>query len=157
MRMNLTASNKIHVRVLLAADVVASVEIQPRVRPPLGRIFAGKQASSLLNAVPRLFALCAAAQQTALLTAIETARDEVITLAKKQHRIALIVTERIMDLARGLFAGHLTLEVASAAAIRSLMSELSALVRSAQRASCPPSTGSNSADRGGAGRAGRTE
>ncbi|MHC2189387.1 hypothetical protein LPJ38_37250 [Bradyrhizobium daqingense] len=81
--MNLTASNKIHVRVLLAADVVASVEIQPRVRPPLGRIFAGKQASSLLNAVPRLFALCAAAQQTALLTAIETARDEVITLAKK--------------------------------------------------------------------------
>jgi hypothetical protein len=62
-----------------------------------------------------------------------------------------------MDLARGLFAGHLTLEVASAAAIRSLMSELSALVRSAQRASCPPSTGSNSADRGGAGRAGRTE
>ncbi|APO50348.1 hypothetical protein BD122_08896 [Bradyrhizobium diazoefficiens] len=43
-----------------------------------------------------------------------------------------------MDLARGLFAGHLTLEVASAAAIRSLMSELSALVRSAQRASCPP-------------------
>lgn len=42
-----------------------------------------------------------------------------------------------MDLARGLFAGHLTLEVASAAAIRSLMSELSALVRSAQRASCP--------------------
>ncbi|OPY94621.1 hypothetical protein A5906_12645 [Bradyrhizobium sacchari] len=125
--MNLTARNKIDVRVLLAADVVASVEILPRVRPPLARVFAGKPATSLLNVLPRLFALCAAAQQTALLSAIETARDEVITRATKQHRIALIVTERITDLARGLFVGHLTQDVASAAAIRSLRSELSAL------------------------------
>ncbi|MDA9443309.1 hypothetical protein XH98_30310 [Bradyrhizobium sp. CCBAU 51745] len=136
--MMVAARNKIHVRVLLAADVVASVEILPRVRPPLARIFAGKPASSLLNVVPRLFALCAAAQQTALLTAIEAARDEVITLATKQHRIALIVTERIVDLVRGLFVGHLTRDVASAAAIGSLMSELSALVRSEQPAWGPP-------------------
>ncbi|MBB4258208.1 hypothetical protein [Bradyrhizobium sp. CIR3A] len=130
--MSLAARNKIDVTVSLAADVVAAVEILPRVRPPLPRLFAGKQASSLLNVLPRLFALCAAAQQTALLSAIETARDEVITRTTKQHRIALIVTERIADLLRGIFVGHLTQDIASAAAIRSLMRGMSALVGCAQ-------------------------
>ncbi|RXH38054.1 hypothetical protein XH99_02000 [Bradyrhizobium nanningense] len=132
--MSPAVGNKIHVRVLLAANVVASVEILPRVRPPLARMFTGKEPSAVLNVMPRLFALCAAAQQTALVSAIETARDEVTALATQQHRIALIVIERIVDLARGLFVGHLTLNVASAAAIRSLMSELSAFGRSAQTA-----------------------
>ncbi|WP_439365821.1 hypothetical protein ACNJYD_07820 [Bradyrhizobium sp. DASA03005] len=132
--MSLVARNKIDVRVLLAADVVASVEILPRVRPPLARMFAGKEPSTVLNVLPRLFALCVAAQQTAFLSAIETARDEVITRATRRQRIALIVTERIAELARSLFVGHLTLDVASAVTIRSLMSELSAFVRSAQPA-----------------------
>ncbi|WGD51358.1 hypothetical protein QA641_38795 [Bradyrhizobium sp. CB1650] len=130
--MSLAARSKIDVTVSLAADVVAAVEILPRVRPPLARMFAGKQASSLLNVLPRLFALCAAAQQTALLSAIETARDEAITRTAKQHRIALIVTERIAELLRGLFVGHLTQDIASAAAIRFLRREMSALVGSAQ-------------------------
>ncbi|WP_439360193.1 hypothetical protein [Bradyrhizobium sp. DASA03007] len=132
--MSLAARNKIDVTVSLAADVVAAVEILPRVRPPLARLFAGKQASSLLNVLPRLFALCAAAQQTALLSAIETARDEAITRTTKQHRIALVVTERIAELLRGLFVGHLTQDIASARAIRSLMRGMSALVGSAQPA-----------------------
>ncbi|MDA9424361.1 hypothetical protein [Bradyrhizobium sp. CCBAU 53380] len=136
--MSLVARNKIDVHVLLAADVVASVEIQPRVRPPLARVFAGSEPSAVLNVLPRLFALCVAAQQTALVSAIETARDEVISRATKRQRIALIVTERIADLARGLFVGHLTLDVASAAGIRSLVSELSAFVRSAQPAWSSP-------------------
>ncbi|WP_018319638.1 hypothetical protein [Bradyrhizobium sp. WSM2793] len=132
--MSLAARNKIDVTVSLATDVVAAVEILPRVRPPLTQLFAGKQASSLLNVLPRLFALCAAAQQTALLSAIEMARDEAITRATEQHRIALIVTERIAELLRGLFVGHLTQDVASAAVIRSLMRGMSALVGCAQPA-----------------------
>ncbi|UWU76143.1 hypothetical protein N2603_40630 [Bradyrhizobium huanghuaihaiense] len=130
--MSFVARSKIDVTVSLAADVVAAVEILPRVRPPLARLFAGKLASSLLNVLPRLFALCAAAQQTALLSAIETARDEAITSTTKQHRIELIVTERIAELLRSLFVGHLTQDIASAAAIRFLRREMSALVGTAQ-------------------------
>lgn len=130
--MSLAAGNKIDVTVSLAADIVAAIEILPRVRPPLARLFAGKQVSSLLKVLPRLFALCAAAQQTALLSAVETARDEVITRTTKQSRITLIVIERIADLLRALFVGHLTQDIASAAAIRSLMRAMSALLGSAQ-------------------------
>ncbi|WP_407193344.1 hypothetical protein [Bradyrhizobium sp. STM 3566] len=130
--MSLAAGNKIDVTVSLASDVVAAIEILPRVRPPLARLFAGKQASSLLNVLPRLFALCAAAQQIALLSAVETARDEAITRATKQRRIALIVIERIADLLRGLFVGHLAQDIAGAAAIRSLMRGMSALLGCAQ-------------------------
>ncbi|WFU71613.1 hypothetical protein [Bradyrhizobium sp. CB2312] len=129
--MSLAAGSKIDVTVSLAADVVAAIEILPRVRPPLARLFAGKQVSSLLKVLPRLFALCAAAQQTALLSAVETARDEVITRTTKQRRITLVVIERIADLLRALFVGHLTQDIASAAAIRSLMRAMSALLGSA--------------------------
>ncbi|MGY4627439.1 hypothetical protein [Bradyrhizobium sp. USDA 4486] len=129
--MSLAASNKIVITVSLAADVVAAIEILPRVRPPLARLFAGKQASSLLKLLPRLFALCAATQQIALLSAVETAREEVITRTTKQRRIALIVIERVADLLRGLLVGHLAQDIAGAAEIRSLVRGMSALLGSA--------------------------
>ncbi|MHC2432967.1 hypothetical protein [Bradyrhizobium sp. USDA 4451] len=135
--MSFAVRNKIDVSVWLAADVIAAVEIMPRVRPPLARLFAGKPASLLLRQIPRLFALCAVAQQTALLSAIETARDEAISPTTRQHRVALVVAERIAELLRGLFVGHLARDTASAAAIRSVMQGMSALIGSGQPA-CGP-------------------
>ncbi|MBB4382553.1 hypothetical protein [Bradyrhizobium sp. SBR1B] len=132
--MSLVDRNKIHIRVFLTANVIASIQILPRVRPPLARVFAGREPSAVIDVLPRLFALCVAAQQTALVSAIETARDEVTPLAIQQHRITLLVIERLVDLVRGLFVGHLTLNVAVATAIRSLISDLSALGGSTQPA-----------------------
>ncbi|MVT70530.1 hypothetical protein GPL21_36255 [Bradyrhizobium pachyrhizi] len=132
--MSFAIRNKIDVTVWLAADVIAAVEILPRARPLLARLFAGRPASSLLKHIPRLFALCAVAQQTALLSAIETARDEAITRTTKQHRIALVVAERIAELLRGLLVGHLSQDIAGAAAIRSVMQGVSALIGSGQPA-----------------------
>ncbi|QIG97784.1 hypothetical protein [Bradyrhizobium sp. 6(2017)] len=130
--MSLASRNKIDVTVSIAADVIAAVEIVPRARPPLAWLFAGKQASSVLEGLPRLFALCAAAQQSALLAAIEAAREEEIILATKQHRITLVVAERIAELLRGLFVGHLTPNVGSAAAVRSVMHGISVFIGSEQ-------------------------
>ncbi|WP_420969377.1 hypothetical protein [Bradyrhizobium sp. B120] len=132
--MSFTARNKIEVTVSLAADAIAAVEILPRVRPPLARLFVGKPTLSLLKALPRLFALCAAAQQTALLSAVEAARDQEIIRSTKQRRITLVVAERIAELLRSLFVGHLMPNIANAAAIRCLMQGMSVLVGSAQPA-----------------------
>ncbi|MTV19090.1 MULTISPECIES: nickel-dependent hydrogenase large subunit [Bradyrhizobium] len=129
--MSLVARNKIDVTISLAADVIAAVEIRPRVRPPLARLFAGKPASALLKALPQLFTVCAAAQQTALLSAIEAARDEKIILGTTQRRMILVVAERISELLRGLLVG-LPAPNVSAAAIRSLIRGLSMLVGSAR-------------------------
>ncbi|MGY4567895.1 MULTISPECIES: hypothetical protein [Bradyrhizobium] len=131
--MTLFARNKIDVTILLAADVIAAVEILPRARPPLARLFTGRPASSLFEALPRLFTLCAAAQQAALQSATEAARDEEIVLATKQRRIMLVVAERIAELLRSLFVGHHT-PSSTASAIRSLIQGLSALVGSARPA-----------------------
>ncbi|MGY3443068.1 hypothetical protein [Bradyrhizobium sp. USDA 4473] len=131
--MSLIARNKIDITISLAADVIAAVEILPRARPPLARWFAGKPPSSLLRALPQLFTLCAAAQQTALLSAIEAARDQEIILPTKQRRMILVVAERISELLRALFVGQPMPNV-SAAAIRSLIRGLSVLVGSAQPA-----------------------
>ncbi|XSC42892.1 hypothetical protein ACF1BQ_032605 [Bradyrhizobium sp. RDT10] len=119
--MSLAVRNQIDVTVSLAGDAIAAVEILPRARPPLARLFAGKPAASLLNVLPRIFSLCAAAHQVAFLSAIEAVRGENISLATRQHRIAMVVAERLAELLRGLFVGHFALDTTSAAAIRALM------------------------------------
>ncbi|MCA6116803.1 nickel-dependent hydrogenase large subunit [Bradyrhizobium sp. WSM 1738] len=130
--MSLAVRNQIDVTVSLAGDAIAAVEILPRVRPPLGRLFAGQPAASLLNVLPRIFSLCAAAHQVAFLSAIEAARGETISLATRQHRIVMVVAERLAELLRGLFVGHCALDTTSAAAIRALMEGVSALLSSAE-------------------------
>ncbi|NOJ44842.1 nickel-dependent hydrogenase large subunit [Bradyrhizobium archetypum] len=130
--MSLAIRNQIDVTVSLAGDAIAAVEILPRARPPLGRLFAGKPPASLLNVLPRIFSLCAAAHQVAFLSAIEAARGEGISLATRQHRIAMVVAERLAELLRGLFVGHFPLDATSAAAIRALMQGVSALLSSAE-------------------------
>ncbi|WP_027583445.1 nickel-dependent hydrogenase large subunit [Bradyrhizobium sp. Ai1a-2] len=126
--MSLAFRNEIDVTVSLAGGAIAAVEIQPRARPPLARLFAGKPAASLLDVLPRLFSLCAAAHQVAFLSSVEAARGEHVSLATRRHRVTLVVAERLTELLRGLFVWHLALDTASAAAIRAGMRAASVLV-----------------------------
>ncbi|OKO77062.1 nickel-dependent hydrogenase large subunit [Bradyrhizobium sp. NAS96.2] len=135
--MSHAVSNGIEVTVSLAGDKIATVEILPPVRPPLARLFAGRPASSLLNALPRLFSLCAAAHQVAFQSAIEAARGVGISLATRQHRTTRVVAERLAELLRGLFVAHFAKDATSAGAIRVLMQDVSALVGSVE-AGCGP-------------------
>ncbi|WP_349643837.1 nickel-dependent hydrogenase large subunit [Bradyrhizobium sp. LMTR 3] len=82
--------------------------------------------------LPRIFSLCAAAHQVAFLSAIEAARGETISLATRQHRIVMVVVERLAELLRDLFVGHFALDTTSAAAIRALMEGVSELLSSAE-------------------------
>ncbi len=125
--MNLAFRNEIDVTVALADGVVAAVEILPRARPPLTRLFAGKPASSLLTVLPRLFSLCSTAHQVAFLSAVEAARGEEASLETKQRRMAAVIAERLIELVRGLFLGRLALDQASAAAVRDLTHAAAAL------------------------------
>ncbi|KRR02254.1 hypothetical protein CQ12_18725 [Bradyrhizobium jicamae] len=125
--MSLSFRNEIDVTVSLAGGAIAAVEIRPRARPPLARLFAGKSAASLLNVLPRLFSLCAAAHQVSFLSAVAVARGHDGSLATRRHRIILVVIERLTELLRGLFFEYLAEDIASAAAIRAAMRAASAL------------------------------
>ncbi|WGR93614.1 MULTISPECIES: nickel-dependent hydrogenase large subunit [unclassified Bradyrhizobium] len=129
--MSAAARNQIDITLSLSGDTIAAVEVLPRGRLELAPLFSGKPTVSLLNALPRLFSLCAIAHQVAFLSAVEAARGEDINLATRQHRIVLVVAERLAELLRGLFVGHLALDFASMAAIRALMQDASVLVGSA--------------------------
>ncbi|TWB89364.1 nickel-dependent hydrogenase [Bradyrhizobium macuxiense] len=130
--MSLAIRNQMQVTVSLADDAIGAVEILPRVQPPLARLFAGKPASSLLNVLPRLFSLCAAAHQVAFLSAIGAARGAGLNLATRQHRMTLVVAERLAELLRGLFVAHLAQDPTSADAIRALIQDVLVLVGSAK-------------------------
>jgi len=129
--MSAAAHNQIDITLSLSGDTIAAVEVLPRARLALAGLFSGKPTVSLLNALPRLFSLCATAHQVAFLSAVEAARGEDINLATRQHRIIVVVAERLAELLRGLFVGHLALDFASTAAIRALMQDASVLVGSA--------------------------
>ncbi len=130
--MSLAARNQIDVTVQLAGNVIAAIEIRPRARPPLSRLFAGESPASLLNVLPRISSSCATAHQVAFLSASEAARGEEISVATRQHRIALIVAEWVAELLRSLFVRHFALDTASAAAIRALMGAVSMLLGSTE-------------------------
>lgn len=120
--MNFAFRNEIDVTVAVAADgTVVAVEIVPRARPALTRLFAGKPAASLLAALPRLFSLCSMAHQVAYLSAVEAARYEQADPGIRRRRIAAIIRERFTDLLRGLFVGRFALDSDSADALREIM------------------------------------
>jgi coenzyme F420-reducing hydrogenase alpha subunit len=119
--MTIAFRNRIDVAVSLAAGSIAAVEILPRTRPPLERLFAGKPASSLLAALPRLFSLCSGAHQVAFLSAIESARGQEASEEVKYWRIVAVLAERLAELLRGLVLGPLALEGVSTEAARSVM------------------------------------
>ncbi|AMA60246.1 nickel-dependent hydrogenase large subunit [Bradyrhizobium sp. CCGE-LA001] len=119
--------SQIHVTACIVGKTIVAVEILPRVRPPVGRLFAGQPAVSLLNVLPRLFAWCAAAHQVALLSAIDAARGEETRLATRADRTTHVIVERLIDLLRGLLIGHHALNTSGATAIRALIQDLSLL------------------------------
>ncbi|WP_315754987.1 MULTISPECIES: nickel-dependent hydrogenase large subunit [unclassified Bradyrhizobium] len=100
--MTLGFRNRIDVTLSVADRRITGVDIQPRTRPPLGRLFAGKPAEMLLAALPRLFSLCAGAHQVALLSALEAARGEEATPSTRHRRIQTVLAERFAELMRGL-------------------------------------------------------
>jgi hypothetical protein len=119
--MSLAFRNEIDITVWLAGGRIADIAIMPRSRPPLTRLFAGKPASSLLSVLPRLFSLCSVAHQVAFLSAVEAARDEDTAAETMRRRVTAVIAERLTELLRGLFVGRLTLDGASAAAVRAMM------------------------------------
>ena len=125
--MSIAFRNEIDVTVSVARGAVAGVEILPRSRPPLSRLFVGKEATSLLSVLPRLFSLCAVAHQVAFLSALEAARGVEASVATRQHRIASVIAERLTELLRGLYVGHLDLDQRSVAALRMMMQAIPVL------------------------------
>ncbi|MCP3392448.1 nickel-dependent hydrogenase large subunit [Bradyrhizobium sp. CCGB12] len=123
-----TVGSRLDITVSLVGDTVAAVEILPRVQPPVGRLFAGKPAVSLLHALPRFFSLCAVAHQVAFTSAIEAARGEETRFVTKAHRITQVVAERLTELLRGLFIRHLALDTNGSAAMPALIKDISVLV-----------------------------
>ncbi|SFI17117.1 nickel-dependent hydrogenase large subunit [Bradyrhizobium sp. cf659] len=119
--MSLSFRNEIDIMVLLHGATIADVAIQPRSRPPLTRLFAGKPAESLLSVLPRLFSLCSVAHQVAFLSAVEAARGEKLSAATSQRRVTAVIAERLTELLRSLFIGRLALDDARAAAVRTMM------------------------------------
>ncbi|MBB4371731.1 hypothetical protein GGD63_004532 [Bradyrhizobium sp. cir1] len=119
--MNLAFRNEIAITVLLSGGAIADVKVEPRSRPPLTRLFAGKQAASLLAVLPRLFSLCSAAHQVAYLSAVEAARGEDAALTTVRRRVTAVIAERLTELLRSLFIGRLPLDGARAASVRAMM------------------------------------
>lgn len=119
--MTLAFRNEIDITVWLAGGTITDVAVQPRSRPPLTRLFAGKPAESLLPVLPRLFSLCSVAHQVAFLSAIEAAQGQQATQATARSRVTAVVVERLTELLRSLFIGRLALDGASAAAVRAMM------------------------------------
>ncbi|MGJ5201949.1 nickel-dependent hydrogenase large subunit [Bradyrhizobium sp. HKCCYLR20261] len=106
--MTLAFRNRIDVTLSVADGRITRVEIQPRTRPPVGRLGAGRPVEVLLAALPRLFSLCATAHQVALLTAIEAARGQPAAPLTRHRRIKAVLTERVAELLRGLLLGPLS-------------------------------------------------
>ncbi len=119
--MSVAFRNEIDVTVSLTGGAIAAVEILPRVRPPLMRLFAGKPVDTLLGVLPRIFSLCSGAHQVAFLSAAEAARDRRTGADTARRRVTAVLAERLAELLRGLFVGRLVLDEASAAAVREMM------------------------------------
>ncbi|GMO96751.1 MULTISPECIES: nickel-dependent hydrogenase large subunit [Bradyrhizobium] len=133
--MTLAFRNEIDITVWLAGSTIADVAIQPRSRPPLTRLFAGKPAASLLPVLPRLFSLCSVAHQVAFLSAIEAAQGLQAAPAMARNRVTAVVAERLTELLRSLFVGRLALDGASAASVRAMMQATTVLGGASEGAS----------------------
>ena len=125
--MSLAFRNEIDIKVWLSGSTIADLAILPRSRPPLTRLFAGKPVAALSSVLPRLFSLCSVAHQAAYLAAVESARGEDAAPDIVQRRITAVIAERLTELLRGLFVGRLTLDGASATAVRAMMQAASVL------------------------------
>lgn len=125
--------NQIDVTLSLADGAIAGVEMMPRTRPPLGRMFAGKSPDALLAALPRLFTLCAGAHHIACLSALEAARGENAGSSVQQRRVTAVLVERLLELLRGLVLGPLLREGVPLPEARGLIQAMARLDRHSGR------------------------
>ncbi|MGJ5066224.1 nickel-dependent hydrogenase large subunit [Bradyrhizobium oligotrophicum] len=125
--MTLTFRNRIDVTLSVADQLIVGVDIQPRTRPPLERLFAGKPAEMLLAALPRLFSLCAGAHQVALLSALEAARGEQAAPSTRHRRIQAVLAERFAELMRGLLIASMADNRSVAQPVQRLLQAIASL------------------------------
>ncbi|CCD93061.1 Hydrogenase expression/formation protein hupK [Bradyrhizobium sp. ORS 375] len=125
--MTLAFRNRIDLTLSVTDERITRVDIQPRTRPPLGRLAAGKPAEMLLAGLPRLFSLCAGAHQVALLTAIEAARGEQAAPLTRHRRIKAVLAERLAELLRGLLLGTMAGDRAVLSLAQRLLQAVSSL------------------------------
>ncbi|WP_420133577.1 nickel-dependent hydrogenase large subunit [Rhodopseudomonas sp.] len=92
---------RIAVSAVLAHGRVARVEISARRPVGVGRLALGKPAEAMVALVPRLFALCAAAQGAAATLALSAARGETLPSDVVATQAAAVLTERLIELLRG--------------------------------------------------------
>lgn len=93
--------DRIAVSAVLAHGRVARVEISARRPVGVGRLALGKPAEVMVALVPRLFALCAAAQGAAATLALSAARGEPLPSDVVATQAAAVLTERLIELLRG--------------------------------------------------------
>ncbi|CCE11060.1 Hydrogenase expression/formation protein hupK [Bradyrhizobium sp. STM 3843] len=106
---------------------IAAVDIRPRTRPPLSRIFAGKPAEKAAAALPRLFSLCAAAHQVAFLSALDAAYAREVAPLTQQRRTHAVVAERLAELLRSLLVPRLAQDRGAAVGLRKLLQAVASL------------------------------
>ncbi len=126
--MSLGVRDQIDLTLSIADGRIAAVDIGPRTRPPLGRLFAAKPAEIALAALPRLFSLCAAAHQVAFLSALDAAQGHDLAPPARQRRLNAVLAERLAELLRGLLMECLAQDRRMAGAVRTLLQAASSLV-----------------------------
>lgn len=129
-------AGSIEVNLAAHAGRVVAVDITSQRAFGFGRIAAGKPADSVIAMVGRLFALCAAAQSVAAITAIEIAGGVEPDAGKARARIAAVVAERMVELLRGTL---MTLAGAGFGSLGSCMRRVMTAVRRFEMRSSPRS------------------
>lgn len=113
--------DQIRLTLSVADGRVAAVDLQPRRRPPLSRIFAGKPAETVATALPRLFSLCAAAHRIAFLSALDAAHAREIAPAALLERSHAVLVERLVELLRGVLIACVGRDGGAAAPVRGVL------------------------------------
>ncbi|MCG6207426.1 nickel-dependent hydrogenase large subunit [Rhodopseudomonas sp. HC1] len=93
--------DRIYVHAVLAQGRVARVEITSRRPVGVGRLAQGKPGEAIVALVPRLFALCAAAQGAAATLALSAARGEALSPDVVAAQASAVLAERLIELLRG--------------------------------------------------------
>jgi hypothetical protein len=120
--MTVPAGVDIDIALDLAEDRVVDVRIVPRRLPPVGALVAGWPAAEMLDLVPRLFSLCAAAHGVAAHTAVDAARGIDVAPEVRRRRAAAVLAERLVEQLRGVVTGFRLLDQPPvAAAMRELI------------------------------------
>jgi hypothetical protein len=139
--MTVPAGMDIDIALDLAEDRVADVRIVPRRLPSVGALVAGRPAAAMLELVPRLFSLCAAAHGVAAQTAVDAARGIDVAPEVRRSRAAAVLAERLVEQLRGAVTGLGLLDQPPVAVAMRELIRASATFASAANAGVPEKLG----------------